>query len=196
MTLEEKDEAKKPQEKKLFSKIKKRDKEAFIEAYDLYVDHLYRFIFFKVNNEAEAQDLTSAVFLKAWNHIQENSIKDYKTLRALLYKIARNTVIDHYRKNANVDHLSIDNEDAKIDLVDKGQDILEKAEVKSDYEIIISKLDELKEEYREVVVLRYVNELSISEIAKALDQSKGNIRVRLSRAMEALRKMLDESGGE
>ena len=83
------------QDKNIFAKLKKGDKDAFINAYDLYADPIYRFIYFKISNSEEAQDLTSAVFLKAWNYIQENSLKDYKTLKALFYKIARTSIIDY-----------------------------------------------------------------------------------------------------
>ena len=69
--------------------------------YDLYTDSIYRYIYFKVGQDEEARDLTSEVFLKAWNYIQDNKITDYKTLKALFYKIARNLVIDHYRRKSN-----------------------------------------------------------------------------------------------
>jgi len=77
----------------LYTKIKQKDKESFMKAYDLYVDDIYRFISFKVKTKEEAEDISSQVFLKVWNHIRENSVKEFKTLRALLYTTARNTVI-------------------------------------------------------------------------------------------------------
>src|SRR3989338_1839112 len=105
------------EEKLLIYKVKKNDKEAFIRAYDLYIDQLYRFIYFKVGNREEAEDLASSVFLKTWNYILENSLKDQKTLKALLYKIARNLIIDHYRKNKAGRMISLDDE--------KGQEIID-----------------------------------------------------------------------
>jgi len=62
--------SKKNQDKKLFFRVKKKDTNAFIEAYDLYADDLYRFVFFKIGHSEEAKDLTSAVFLKVWNYAQ------------------------------------------------------------------------------------------------------------------------------
>ena len=58
------------QDKKLLFRVKKKDTNAFIEAYDLYADDIYRFAYFKVRNVEEAKDLTSAVFLKVWNYAQ------------------------------------------------------------------------------------------------------------------------------
>ena len=179
----------------LFSRIKGKDKKAFVRAYDLYVDQIYRFIFFKVSSKEEAEDLASVVFLKAWNYIQENQISDYKTLKALFYKIARTTIIDHYRKKSSEQNdIKIDssNPERRIDIEDDKQNIHQKMEVASDMEIVEKKLLELKDEYREVIVLRFIEEFSISEIAKILDKSKGNVRVLIYRALKALRGLLEK----
>ncbi|MDD4333073.1 MAG: RNA polymerase sigma factor [Patescibacteria group bacterium] len=178
-------------EKKLFTKIKKYDKDAFIQAYDLYVNQIYRFIYFKVNDPEEAQDLTSAVFLKTWNYILENSISNFKTLKALIYKIARTSVIDHYRKNSGISNISLNGEN-EIDLPDEKQDVLKTTELNSDFNNLEKKLWELKDEYREIIILKYIDELSISEIAKILEKSKGNTRITLYRALKALRELTEE----
>ncbi len=183
----------------LFSKIKRKDKEAFIKAYDLYVDKIYRFVFFKVKSKEEAEDLTSEIFLKAWHYIQDNSVKDYKTLKALFYKIARTTVIDYYRKKINEHERSLqivlEDQEKQFDIEDKQQDVNHKIETEIEMSRIEKKMLELKDEYREVIVLRYIEELSIGEIAKILDKSKGNVRVLIHRALKALKKLLKEENG-
>jgi len=179
------------EDKKLLTKIKQRDQDAFVKAYDLYVDQIYRFIYFKVNNQEEAQDITSAVFLKTWNYIQENSLKNYKTLKALIYKIARNTIIDYYRKKSHIT-ITIDDQENKIDLPDTKQDIIKQTEIFSDFKILEEKLQFLKDEYREVIILRYIDELSINEIADIVNKSKSNIRVLTHRALKALRELMEE----
>ena len=178
-------------EKQIFSKLKKGDREAFIEAYDLYVDEIYRFVYFKVSDQEEAQDLTSAVFLKAWNYIQENSLKDVKTLRALFYKIARTSVIDHYRKKSNFQNISIDNKDIPINIPDDKQNVLEKMKISSDVESVQAKLNELKGEYKEVIVLKFINELSIKEISNIVNKSNGNVRILIHRALKVLRDLMN-----
>jgi len=178
------------EEKLLLYKIKKNDKEAFIKAYDLYVDQLYRFIYFKVGSREEAEDLCSAVFLKTWNYILGNNLKDHKTLKALLYKIARNLIIDHYRKNKNRETISLDGDNG-IQVIDEKQSAAKAMELKTDLLVLETKLPQLKDEYREIIILRFVNELSIKEVAEILDKSKGNTRVLIFRALKALKELLE-----
>ena len=179
-------------EKILYSRIKNKDRQAFVNAYDLYVDQIYRFIYFKVGNKEEAEDLSSAVFLKIWSYLQENNIIDSKTLRPLLYKIARNIIIDHYRKINQRENVSLDKTMEQGGLIDVKQDIAQRAEVMSDLMVIETKLPELKEEYREVIIMRYINELSIKEIAEILDKSKGNVRVLIYRALSTLKELMNQ----
>jgi len=180
------------EEKILYSRIKNKDRQAFVKAYDLYVDQIYRFIYFKVGNKEEAEDLSSAVFLKIWSYLQENNIIDSKTLRPLLYKIARNIIIDHYRKINQSENVSLDKTMEQGGLIDVKQDIAQRAEVMSDLMVIETKLPELKEEYREVIIMRYINELSIKEIAEILDKSKGNVRVLIYRALSTLKELMNQ----
>lgn len=169
--------------------MKQKDKEAFIKAYDLHFDDIYRFVFFKVNNKEVAEDITSSVFLKSWDYIQNKSLKDFKTLKALFYKVARNLVIDHYRKASQQKDVSLETVTGTIDIPDEKQEIGEQMDIASDIELVQEKMFDLKDEYREVITLRYINELSIAEIAEILDKSKGNIRILTFRALKALREI-------
>ncbi len=184
---------KKFKEKKTLEQLKGRDKEAFIRIYDENVNDIYRFILFKISKKEEANDLTSMVFLKTWNYIQNNELESTKTLRALLYKIARNLIIDHYRESSSKLSVSLDDEDNKIEVVDASQDPQEKLADQANLELIKSKLPLLKEEYREIIVLRFVNDLTLDEIAEITHKTKGNVRVLLHRALSALRKLVEEN---
>ncbi len=176
--------------KQTLSKLKSRDKEAFIKVYDESVNDIYRFVYFKIGSKEEANDITSMVFLKTWNHIQNNSLEDSKTLRALLYKIARNTIIDHYRETGNKITASLDDEENKIDVVDEAQDPQEKMDNEANLELIKSKLPLLKEEYREVIIMKFINDLTLEEIADISGKTKGNVRVLLHRALGALKDLV------
>lgn len=181
-------------EKILFARLKAQDRQAFIEAYDLYVDKIYRFVFYKVLSREEAEDLTSMVFLKSWNHIIENNLAQYHTLPALFYKIARNSVIDHYRKvGREQNNLSLDDPAPGADLPDDKQDFRRQVELASDLLAVNEKLSELKDEYREVIILRFIEELSIGEIAAIIDKSHGNVRILVFRALKALRELMNDS---
>jgi RNA polymerase sigma-70 factor, ECF subfamily len=178
-------------EKKLKERIKNKDQEAFEELYDQNVDNIYRFIFFKIGKKEEASDLSSLTFLKTWEHIQKTSIKEKDTLRALLYKIARNIVIDHYRENKK-ESFSLDDENNRIDIVDEDIDIEKNASDKFDYEVLSVKMMELKNEYREVLVMRYLNDLSLDEISQITGKKKINVRVLMHRATKALKEIMTE----
>lgn len=174
------------------AKLKSKNKQAFAEFYDLYIDKIYRFVFFKVGDKLEAEDLTSSIFLKTWNSIQQNDISDYKTMPSLVYKIARNSIIDHYRKSNREEYLSGDSED-EVDIADEKLDLKISSETASDYEMVKEKLNHLKDEYKEIIILKYIDELSINEIAEILDKNKGNVRVLMYRALNALKELVNEN---
>ncbi len=187
---------KKFKNKQVFSKLKSHDKEAFIKVYDESVNDIYRFVYFKIGSKEEANDITSMVFLKTWNHIQTNSLEDSKTLRALLYKIARNTIIDHYRETGNKITASLDDEDNKIEVVDDSLTPQDRLDKEANLELIKSKLPLLKEEYREVIIMKFVNDLTLEEISDISGKNRGNVRVLLHRALGALRDLVgDEPAG-
>lgn len=170
-------------------KLRDKDREIFINAYDQYTDQIYRFVYFKVGNREEAQDLTSAIFLKTWEYIQKNKVKP-KTLKALIYRIARNAVVDFYRsKSASRERISSLNDNLNIN--DDKQNPQKHIELKLDLVLVEECLTDLKDEYREVIILRFTEEFSISEIAEVLDKTKGNTRVLIYRALKALKEIID-----
>lgn len=176
----------------LYARIRRKDRDSFIKAYDKYVGDIYRFVFFKVSDRELAEDITSQAFLKSWEHIQNNRLSDYKTLRALFYRVARNIVIDHYRRQNQEKDLSLDSDDNRIDVIDEAQDQAARLALRQDMEAVQEKLGQLKDEYREVLVMRYLNEMSHSEIAEILGKSRGNVRVLSFRALKALRELIQD----
>jgi len=129
----------KGRDRALLWKARKKDEEAFIKIYEKYVDDIYRFIYFKIGKTEEARDITANVFLKTWNYIQEDKLKDAKSLRSFVYMVARNCVIDHYRQDKSGTHVQIDNDNIHIDIVDEGQDVIKEAEINFDIETVKSK---------------------------------------------------------
>lgn len=174
-------------EKILLTRLKKKDPDAFSEIYDLYVSKIYRFIYFKVSSVEEAEDLTSEVFLKTWQYINEGK-GEIKHIGALLYRIARNIVIDYYRERAQKEKMN----DELTDDLEIASDELRKLNVNLEMENIEKNLRKLKDEYREVIMLRFIEELSISEIAQVLEKSKGAVRVLIFRALETLKEILNQ----
>ena len=179
-------------EKLLLIRLKKKDPDAYGEIYDLYVTPIYRFIYFKVATQQDAEDLTSEVFLKIWVYITDTDHK-IDNLRALLYRTARNLVIDSYRKKAKRD-LVQGTEVLNTIADEKQQSLLVNIEIGIEMKNIEKILRKMKDEYREVLILRYIEELSISEIAKVLEKTKGSVRVVLHRALKVARDLSNQNG--
>ena len=176
-------------EKLLLYRVRaKKDPEAFGKIYDLYARRIYRFVYFKVSSEEEAQDLTADVFLKAWSYLLDEKGGEVRHLSALLYGIARNRVIDHYRSRALRETLPLADGAEEL-LADERMD-LKKADAAIDARLLEKRLRSLKDEYREVLVMKHLDELETAEIAKILGKTHGNVRVLLHRATEALRDLV------
>ena len=182
--------AKRIKDKILYLRLKQKDKDAFIKAYDSYIDDIYRFIYFKVGSREDAEDLTSQVFLKSWDYIQ-NNLLDHKTVKAFFYRVARNIVIDYYRDKSTQDNISINGKEIPIDIIDEKTNLNKEVDLKIDIKNLQQAMKELKDEYREVLMLRYINELSIKEIAEIVDKNKGNVRVLIFRAIKALKNIVN-----
>jgi RNA polymerase sigma-70 factor (ECF subfamily) len=178
-------------DKQTISRLKNKDKEVFIEVYDNFAGDIYRFVYFKIGHVEEAKDLTSMIFLKTWNHIQNNSLTSASTLRALLYKVARTSIVDYYRENGSKVEFSLDDEERPIEIVDDSKDLNQEIDRQNDLAKIKSKLPLLKEEYREIIVLKFVNDLELDEISEVTGKTKGNIRVLLHRSLAALKELLE-----
>lgn len=167
----------------------KHDPESYAKLYDAYVNRIYRFVYFKVSSHEEAEDITSDVFLKAWHYVQEN--KEIKSFSGLLYRIARNCVVDLYRKKAAKPENLLDEDDELNEVGDSGK-WLEIENTKLESEKVLKNLKKLKQEYQEVITFRYVDELEIEEISEIMDKSKIAIRVTLHRALKKLQEMMRE----
>ena len=165
----------------------KKDAEAYGEIYDQYIAKIYRFIFFKVGRAEDAEDLASETFLKTWQYVSEG--KPVKNLNALLYSVARNLVIDHFREK-KTRHEAVLEDELLENLADKS-DLAKKLEIGREMKNVLRSLRSLKDEYREIIVMHYIDELDIGEIAEILGKSRGNVRVTLHRALTAARETID-----
>jgi RNA polymerase sigma-70 factor, ECF subfamily len=162
-----------------------KDKAAFAELYDKYVESVYRFVYFKISNPTEAEDVTSEVFLKAWDYLTKTPDRSINSFRGLVYKIARNCVIDVYRDRAKRQEFSIE---AVPDL-QSSEDIASNVEINYELERITVTMLKLKQEYQEVIQLKHIEGLSIREIASVLGKRSGAIRVTLHRAIKKLKEL-------
>lgn len=167
----------------LFRLQTKRDPDSFAALYDLYVKRIYRFVYFKVSSHEETEDVVSDVFLKTWNYIISSKEKEIKSFSGLLYRIARNCIIDHYRSKANNTDLVLNEETEAGDNGKWYADLNDRI----DNQKIVAAIKKLKQEYQEVLTLRYVDELDIDEIAEITNKGKVAVRVTLHRALKKLK---------
>jgi len=166
----------------------KNPQKKFSKIYDKYINKIYRFIFLKVNSLDIAEDLCSETFLKGWQVFKEDSNK-IENPQAFLYQIARNLVIDHYREKGGTNFVSPE----IVPIVDPNPGVEEKMALSSDIDNIRTALVSLGGEYQDVIIYRYLDDLSISEIAEMLNKSEGAVRVMLHRALKALRATVNKT---
>lgn len=167
----------------LFLRVKNKDHQAYGEFYDLYVDKIYRFVFFKVNSVEDARDLTSEVFLKVWQYLKDD--KKIKNLNAFVYMVARNAVIDFYRLKSRKEENEEFITELHLGIADDG--LLLKQIGDAEVKEVLSALNKLKDEYREVIILYYLDQLSVKEISRVVGKTPGAVRVLIHRAINALK---------
>jgi len=163
----------------------KGDAAAFGALYDRYVEAVYRYVFYRVRNDADAEDLVSDVFMRALRAIPRYEPR--VAFLAWLYRIARNAVIDRARRSRT----QISFEDAlahpNVDqVVEPDATIL----ALSDKEAVRDALAKLTPLQQEVIVLRFVEGYSTHEIADLVGKREGTVRGIQFRALEALRTLI------
>lgn len=171
------------EEKLLLYRVRvNQDEQAFATLYDRYVEAIYRFCFFKLSNKEEAQDITSETFIKVWQYLINTEHLEVQNVKSLIYSIARNNIIDLYRSRSRRPELPLDE---SIDVV-AATDVVETMNQSQDHERMLGLLKKLKQEYQEVVMLRYIEDFSIGDIADILGKTNTTIRVTLHRAVKKL----------
>lgn len=158
---------------------------AFGQLYDLYQPKIYRFILVKVGQREEAEDLTHQVFLNAWQNIKNYRSRGFP-FSSWLYRIARNQVIDYYR--ARREAVSIDQVDPEYFVTPAVQHFAIEKDI--ELEKIFQAVRRLEPVYQDVVVMRFVEDFSIKETAKAVGKSEGAVKLIQHRAIKKLRELI------
>jgi len=163
----------------------KGEASAFGSLYDYYQPRIYRFVLIKVGRREEAEDLTHEVFLKAWQNIC-----DYKNLgypfSSWLYRIARNQITDFYR--GKKDEANLDNIDPEY----LASPAVIQTENRMEAERVKLAIQELKPDYQDVLIMRFVEDLPIREVAAAMDKSEGAVKLLQHRAVRELKEILNK----
>jgi RNA polymerase sigma-70 factor (ECF subfamily) len=156
----------------------------FEEAYSDYADKIYRFLYWQTRDQALAEDLTGEAFSRAWRRRESYSTG---SVQAWLFQIARNVLIYYRRKTKE---LPLD--DAGTIIGSLAQESLAvRAERADEIWQMHQAIDQLPDNLRGVTVLRFIEELSVREVAEVLGLSESNVRVLQFRALRRLRGVLD-----
>lgn len=181
---------------KLVTASKQGNSGAFGALYDHFVTPIYRYIYYRTGKQ-NAEDLTELVFLKTWENIGQyqpftarpNYKKSASSFSSWIFRIAHNIVIDHYRSARHENELSESIEDHRKEAYTPG-----KAVRHFDQEILSEGMAELKDHYRQVLILKYINELDNEEIAEIMGRSQAALRILQFRALKSLKKILQRKG--
>lgn len=154
-------------------------KAAFEALFAEYSDVIYRLCLYKTSDQNVAADLTQECFLRLWRSMTAPQSTVEKP-KQYLYQIARNLIIDHYKKmkSLSLDKLEQDGFDPKDDKLD--------ITLESEVALLRNAIEALDEDYREVIYLRFVEDMGVGEIAEALGVSPNLVSVRINRGKKKL----------
>ena len=173
-----------PNEASLVREAKSGVADAFARLYEAYVGRIYRYIYFRVTDDQAAEDLTSQVFLKAWERLDRYQASG--PFQAWLYTIARNQVIDYYRtRKESIPLEAVSARPADHKAVD------DQVEGNFELQAMRNALQFLTADQQQVLILKFIAELSTAEIARMLHKQEGAIRALQMRALQTLAKYMD-----
>ncbi len=157
----------------------------FMDCYETHSDSLFRYCFYKTSDREKALDLTQEAFMKTWEYIQEGN--QVRNVKSLLFTIANNLVIDSYRKkkSSSLDKMLDDGIDFEFEGTENKSDLY-------DIEIIKKILDTLDEPYRDAIIMRYIEEMSVKEIAKILGETENNVSVKIHRGIAKIKEKIEK----
>jgi len=160
--------------------------ESFIKAYDEFSDAIFRHCFFKLSNKEQAKDAVQDVFMKTWDYISRKG--EVENIKAFLYHVANNLIIDQYRKR-KFDSSIEEMKEIGFEIVSNDhKDTFNFSEVRNILEII----EKLEPIYKDVLIFRYVDDLSPKEIAEILNESENVVSVRLNRGIKKVQEFFNK----
>lgn len=172
-------------ENKLIEQAIRGRSSAFGSLYDYYQPKIYRFVLVKVSRREDAEDLTHQVFLSAFENIGGYRDLGYP-FGSWLYRIARNQVTDFYRSQKKSVDIEAVNPEYFAVPASAQFDVASKMEM----EKVMLALEKMRAEYQDVIVMRFIEDMAVKDVAKAMDKTEGAIKVLQHRAIKELKKYL------
>jgi RNA polymerase sigma-70 factor, ECF subfamily len=156
----------------------------FLQVYDEHADAIYRFCYFKLFDKEKAEELSQEAFMRTWEYLASG--KEVENIRAFVYRVARNSIIDYFRKKKelSLDELHEQGFDVSLEDASRWENII-------DGQDAIQAISLLDEKYREALLLRHVDGLPVKEIALVIGETENVISVRLHRGIKQLKKIIE-----
>lgn len=180
---------KRDKELDLIRRAKQGDKQAIGELYRLHVDVIYRYIWGRVRDESVTEDLTAQVFLKALEGLPTYEPSG-KPFVAWLYSIAYARIVDHWRKHERRVEVPLEETFPARDL--RPEEFLE---AEADWAVAIDLLAQLTDDQQDVIILRFIGEMSLAQVAETLGKTVGATKAIQYRALASLARLLEQCGG-
>ena len=152
-------------------------------AYDEYSDAIFRHCYFRVFNRELAKELVQETFMRTWEYISQGNNVD--NVRAFLYRVANNLIVDAVRKKKETSLEAMQEEG-----FDPGIDETEHMQNMVDGRSVIATLSKLDKTYRDILVMRYVDGLTPSDIAEMIGESPNTVSVRIHRGLKQLKALV------
>ena len=165
----------------------------FNKIYNLNIEKIYRFVYIKVSSQEIAEDLTSEVFIRFWRVFEKRGTNKIENPKAFLYKTARNLLSDYYRAKPRQRPISVE-EIGEIG--DPSQQLEQREIISSDTERVQKAINKLKDEYQDVLLWYYLDELPVEDISNVLGKSENAVRVTIHRALKELRSVMTDDNNE
>ena len=177
------------QDELLVIRAKEGDKEAFGDLYELYVDEIYHFSYYRVSNREDAEDIVEAVFIRAWQALAKHPPRKI-TFRLWLYRITHNAIVDHYRTRK------------QAVLLDEGTGLIApiptpEMQVNNEEQSLLlhNAIQALKPDHQQVLTCRFFAGLSHKETAQIMNRDEQAVRALQYRAINSLRKLFVSQEG-
>ncbi|KKW34697.1 MAG: RNA polymerase ECF-type sigma factor [Candidatus Giovannonibacteria bacterium GW2011_GWA2_53_7] len=170
----------------LFRVLRFRDKQAYGELYMAYAPRLRRYLVFKLPTEHDADEILAEVFLKAWDYLTSTPVE---SLGGLLFSIGRHRVADYYRAKGRKEEFSSEAFQEELTFADEGKGariIKDQAEA----ELLREVIQVLPHDQQAVILLRYFDGLSVSDVAEHLQKTDNHVRVLTHRGLKAIREKI------
>lgn len=159
----------------------------FLVAYNEYSDAIFRHCFYRVSSRERAKELTQETFMRTWKYIADGN--EIGNIRAFLYRVTNNLIIDEYRKKKEFSLDAMMEEGAEAGGVEETGRIRDRIDGK----ITLGLLSKIETKYREALVMRYIDDLSPEEISKITHETPNTISVHIHRGLKQVRKLLEQS---